>query len=320
MATTEEEQAPPLLDLVERHPEFFEKEVLARVDPADRAFLGQVNSACRAAVLASQLPCAGTRLGMRWLNPASCALLAREVRARVPGSNDSTLAIELGYVSSSDVPRAGGVVRLELESATRLAWAKARGCRWDEWICALVAKSGHLEVLQWARKYGCPWDKRTSQYAAEGGHLEMLQWARARGCPWHEWCMCSYAAKRGHLKVLIWLREHGGCPLGFLTCRDAASNGQLAVLKWLRENGCDWDGSTCLFAAMRGHLEMLQWAREHDCPWAAGVCELAAEGGHLAVLRWARAHGCPWDKVDARAAAAEGRHYEVLRWMDEHGE
>jgi len=40
-----------------------------------------------------------------------------------------------GYVESSDLPRAGGVVRLELQefctSAERLAWANEKGCLWD---------------------------------------------------------------------------------------------------------------------------------------------------------------------------------------------
>jgi hypothetical protein len=71
----------PLLDLIKRHPELFEKEVLERLDPVDSAFLGQVDAACRAAVLASDWPCAGTRMGMRQLNPADCARLAREARA-----------------------------------------------------------------------------------------------------------------------------------------------------------------------------------------------------------------------------------------------
>ena len=43
----DDDDTGPLLDLIKRHPELFEKEVLERLDPADRAFLGQVDSACR---------------------------------------------------------------------------------------------------------------------------------------------------------------------------------------------------------------------------------------------------------------------------------
>jgi len=115
MATTGEDQAAPLLDLLERFPDLFATEVLRRVDLADRAFLGQVSSGCRAAVKASDLPCAGTRVGMRQLNPAESARLAGEVRAFVSVLGYvSALAASLGYVASCDVPRAGGVVRLEL--------------------------------------------------------------------------------------------------------------------------------------------------------------------------------------------------------------
>jgi len=51
----------PLLDLVERCPDLFKKEVLERLDPIDRTFLAQTGSAYRAAVAASDLPRAGTR-------------------------------------------------------------------------------------------------------------------------------------------------------------------------------------------------------------------------------------------------------------------
>ena len=57
-----------LIDLIKRHSDLFEKEVLERLNPAHRAFLGQVDAACRAAVVASDLPCAGTTVGMRQLS------------------------------------------------------------------------------------------------------------------------------------------------------------------------------------------------------------------------------------------------------------
>src|SRR5688572_11733673 len=45
------------------------------------------------------------------------------------------------------------------------------------------AANGWLGMLQWARANGCPWDKWTCALAAGRGHLEVLQWARANGCP-----------------------------------------------------------------------------------------------------------------------------------------
>jgi hypothetical protein len=117
-------------------------DVLRRLDPADRAFFAQVSHGYRAAVLASELPCAGTRVGMRQLNPADRARLAGAVWAFVPGTRYLQLGLlrALGYVASSNVPRAGGVVRVELStfctSAGRLALAKASGCRWNWWnVC-----------------------------------------------------------------------------------------------------------------------------------------------------------------------------------------
>ena len=105
-----------LLDLIKRHPDLFE-EVLERLDPADRAFLGQVNHGCRAAVLASDLPCAGTRVGMRQLNPTDRDQLALAVRAFTPDLRTEEPLLEefrvysplealglAGFVESSDLP------------------------------------------------------------------------------------------------------------------------------------------------------------------------------------------------------------------------
>jgi hypothetical protein len=80
----EQDQWSPLLDLLEKLPDLFDAEVLRRVDPADRAFFAQVSHGCRAMVLASKLPCAGTRVGMRQLNPADCTRLAGAVRGIDP--------------------------------------------------------------------------------------------------------------------------------------------------------------------------------------------------------------------------------------------
>ena len=99
-----EVQASTLLDLVEKFPDLFDSEVLRRVDPADRAFFAQVSHGCRVVVLASELPCAGMRVGMRQLNPADRAQLAGAVRAfDDSGLWDSKLWLlgPLGYVASS---------------------------------------------------------------------------------------------------------------------------------------------------------------------------------------------------------------------------
>ena len=321
-AVGDDDDACALRALVTRHPDLFEKEILERLDPTDRAFLGEVDRGCRAAVVASDLPCAGTRVGMRQLNPADRDRLARDVRAFTPYTEQPLFRFNIarryisplelfggvGYVESSDLPRAGGVVRLELgafsTSAERLAWAKEKGCRWDARTCAITARGGHLEALRWAREQGCEWDELTCRCAADGGHLEVLKWAREHDCPWGS-ATCHGAFESGHLEVIKWAREHD-CPYwpsDDMPCQLAARGGHLEVLRWAREHDCPWTESTCSAAADGGHLEVLKWAREQDCPWCTWTCMLAAQGGHLEVLRWAREHHCPWEPQACRFRA-----------------
>ena len=98
LATTEEDKASPLLDLVEKCADLLAKEMLERVDPAYRAFFAQVSHGCRAAVLAPGLPCAGTRVGLRQLNPEDRARLAGAVR---------TLSPVMGYSHATPLGHSG---------------------------------------------------------------------------------------------------------------------------------------------------------------------------------------------------------------------
>jgi hypothetical protein len=213
----------PLVDLLERFPDLFAQKVLAHLDPIDRTFLAQTGSACRAGVVASELPRAGWRV----------EALGKMVWVVWHSLED--------FVSSVE----------------RLAWAKASGCPWAERTTYLVSKGGHLEVLRWARENACPWDTRVSTWAAMGGHLAVLKWAREHGCPWEEAWICAYAAHGGHLEMLKWAREHY-CPWDEGTCTFAAQNGHLEVLRWAREHGCPWVKRQCA-AASYNHTQTLAW-------------------------------------------------------------
>ncbi len=70
-----------LLSFLEEYPDLFKDEVLPRLDSTDIAVFAQVGPPLLAAVVASDLPCAGTRTVMRHMNTAERDALARAVRA-----------------------------------------------------------------------------------------------------------------------------------------------------------------------------------------------------------------------------------------------
>ena len=104
---------PPLIDLLERFPDLFAQKV-QHLDPIDRTFLAQAGGACRAAVTASDLPRARTRV-------------------EVLGKSVWVVTHQL---------------REFVGSMERLAWAKNNGCPWVARTCAWVAMGGRLEVLR----------------------------------------------------------------------------------------------------------------------------------------------------------------------------
>ena len=282
-------------------PEVFAAEVLPRVDPTGRALLARVGHGCRAAVVASGLPCAGTSKMVPFKVEEFLGSIERLAWAKENGCP---------WVAMTCAAIAG---RGHLHVLRR---ARELGCPWDTGTCTAAAMGGHLEVLVWAREHGCEWDLLTCAAAAEGGHLEVLKWAREYGCPWDEseydideygTSCCALAAAGGHLEVLKWAQEHGS-PWDRYTCGAAARGGHLEVLKWAHEHGCPWgdddllplfayeNSDCCALAALGGHLEVLRWAREHGSPWNEATCAAAAEGGHLEVLMYARENGCSWDE------------------------
>jgi hypothetical protein len=228
-------------------------------------------------------------------------------------------------------------------SVQLIAWAKQKGCPWDEKTCATIATIGNIDVLKWAREHGCPWNYKTCTEAATEGHVEMLQWLCDNDCKLdtigpdapqlahmphtcgshsqREGGQFSYdafdgAAKNGHLNVLRWALQAGACKAYFeRTCKNAAAGGHLEILQWARERDYPWDYTTCAAAARGGHLKTLQWAREHGCPWNRDTCADAAFGGHVNVLRWARGQEppCPWDAKTC-SRAAEGGQLDALKW------
>ena len=189
----------PLLDLLQRFPDLFLKEVLERLNPTARASLARTGVAF-------------WDLGFpRYIFPIGL------LRAETP--------------PAAGAARVFNIVDF-LGSAERLAWAKANGCPWTWRVCLLAARRGHLKALRWARELGFPWNEETSEAAARGGHLAVLQWAREHDCPWDVFT-CGAAARGGHLAVLQWARAHG-CSWRKWQCVEA-SRDHPETLAWVRQ-------------------------------------------------------------------------------------
>jgi hypothetical protein len=193
---------PPLLALVEDFPDLFQKEVLERLYPVDRALLARTGSAVRTAVKHSDLARVGgsaeeARVGIA----AFCQSLPTFVWAAANGC-------QWQFTKTCETLAEGGHLDV-------LRWAREHGCPWDEDTCACAADAGHMEVLRWV--------VLTCAKAAGGGHLEVLKWAREHHCPWEgatetiETDCCARAAVGGHLEVLKWLWAHD-CPWDSFTC------------------------------------------------------------------------------------------------------
>lgn len=117
-----------------------------------------------------------------------------------------------------------------------------------DWEMEVAAFCGRTDFMAWARERGCPWNQGTCNAAIMGKRFETLKWARAQGCPWDAETTCAFAAKFGCLDTLRWAREQG-CPWCEFTAECAAREGHLDVLQWALDNGCPCDARICFKAA-----------------------------------------------------------------------
>ena len=197
----------------------FHAEVLPRLGPTYLALFGRVGGACRAAVVASGLPRAGTAAGGRLdvIKFVKSVPLLAWAKAKDCPWNEATC---------QDAARGG---HLDV-----LKWAREHDCPWASGTCYFAAQYGHLEVLRWARDNGCPCPDLCTLlgFTATSGNVEMATWFRVQGCPWYAY-YCALAAAHGHLEFMMWLREHG-CPADLDWCTDRATRGgHIEVVEWL---------------------------------------------------------------------------------------
>lgn len=134
---------------------------------------------------------------------------------------------------------------------------KAKRGNWNEDICAVAAKYGHLDLIRWCEENGSTITNKISHKASRHGHFEILEWVKDNDHPWDEVC-CNKAARSGNSDILKWLYSNG-CPWDNSTCEAAAAGGHVEILKWAVEAGCYIDSFICGYAAMNGHLDALVW-------------------------------------------------------------
>jgi len=171
--------------------------------------------------------------------------------------------------------------------------------------------------LRWARDLGGPWNYHVCSAAAEQGMADVLEFAMSHGCPWDPYEIAELAVPQdGQSIQMLRCVVESGAEINMQAFGTAAQAGRRDAIEYLlrvvRDNLDDYEDETtfgfgtdtCSSAAMGGHLEVLQWLRtEEECDWDENTCTEAAKNGHLHVLAWAREHGCRWDSHTRRSAA-----------------
>jgi hypothetical protein len=111
----------------------------------------------------------------------------------------------------------------------------------DEWACRLVAKYGHLEIVQYLHTNvsphtnGCPLVRREASYwAAVSGHSHIMH-LHSYGFPWDREAFIV-AAANCHLEIVKYLHTNG-CPWSEEACREAIRH--KSVMEYLQMNEYD---------------------------------------------------------------------------------
>jgi hypothetical protein len=221
-----------------------------------------------------------------------------------------------------------------------LKWLRAQGAVHSDTIAyswELVARGGHIPVLEWMQTCDSMCVKYVFLGAACGGHVAVMQWVQAQGHVLQtEWQaqMVAAAASGGHVAMVEWLMVQQGCAYdeGALF-EEAAEGGHIAMMEWLNAHNCSASVRAYIGAAGEGNVAVLDWLYEHGCSFddehvqSDGYVEhariqhafhAAAYHGHLQALKWLHAREFPWDAL-ACSNAVRGGHLFVLQWLRKRG-
>ncbi|AVK75044.1 hypothetical protein pqer_cds_622 [Pandoravirus quercus] len=205
-------------------------------------------------------------------------------------------------------------------------------CHNEQTLCAAIASSGSLDLLQRAHERGWAWDTATTFGAALGGRVDCLRYAVENGCPlkggvWaavvqacsaprHECAPCdarfpcatspcSLPAKCDLFDVLAYLASIGR--LGSLSSKcllEAAANGRVDILDLVHPVVLSFDDGIGGVAARHGHVACLAHLNSVGYAWVGYECGEAMRGNHIKCLQYLHENGCPWHRLDYEIALA----------------
>lgn len=108
----------------------------------------------------------------------------------------------------------------------------------------VIAKLGHLDVLDLARDFHMSWEHPTHQWAARRGDIAML-----------EFILADISIDHGEDKVYPRYSEVGVA---------AAEAGQMQALQWLLAHDFAWEKERCVAAAAaNGHTQVAKWCAQN---------------------------------------------------------
>jgi hypothetical protein len=204
----------------------------------------------------------------------------------------------------------------------------------------LVAKTGHLNILQWMYQNNCYLNSLTLPYAAISGNLEMIKWLQNyvkwqdhhiedfKYDIWHktknQWIVmigttCNYydhedvnklttfnAAKYGHLHILEYLNKTSFKNFEY-ALEGASSGGQLHILEWCK--GTSNIDFAMIFSA---NLETLKWFATKTPRFQKIICYQVAKKGIIEMMNWLLENHYEMDNSICYGAAYSG-NIELLK-------
>ncbi|GFH47598.1 hypothetical protein CTEN210_04073 [Chaetoceros tenuissimus] len=213
-----------------------------------------------------------------------------------------------------------------------LKFLHQHGCRWDEKVCELAAKTDNLCALKFARSKGCPWNpNETVNSAAMSGSIEILEYCLENGCELSA-DLCTFAMHaRDDLKALEtlkWLRQRS-CLWNYQTCYQAINHDNYDAFIWARNNGCEMDFKTlslamfntsiplmehCLANKDKNRLEETRDKNDTELYKSIHISRYNSSSKTIEKLRLLRKYDIQWD-ASVCEMAARSEDLRVLQWL-----
>lgn len=181
-------------------------------------------------------------------------------------------------------------------------------------ICAMLAFTGKLDLLEYAIEKSCPLDVYMSKCASYNGHVQILTFLHNKNVNLICQSGVTYnATLMEQIKVFEWLKKHYYNAINSFV-QYSVLIGSVKMLQYHLNNGCAFDDKISKWAVERNNLNILQFLLDNKLYIDKHLYVFATQYERLHILSWLKVNGFVMVYETIIREAIINKHTNILDW------